>query len=210
MILNILLILFILFGAFNGYRKGLTTILVSLIGLIIAIVLAFMFKGNVANIIIEKTQVDKAMEQVISDGIKNTASNTVDVPKIDNTFYNSIIKNIGVSQSVDDTAKKVSRFLIETASFVIIFFIVVSCSFIIQMMLNLVFDLPVLSSINNIGGLAAGGAMAIIKIWIILALAAIVMPMYPNINNIIEYSSVARFLNDTNILITIISSGIKF
>jgi|GEM_PF-1538298 len=211
MILDGIVIIFVIFSAFAGYKKGLTTILISLIGFVIAIVLAFMFKGSLANIVIEKTDVEITMKKVISEGIsKAIQTNKSDLPEKNNSFYTTIVKNMGVDETVDNLSNNVVKFVLETAAFIFIFLTINTCAFILQQMLNLVFDLPILSSINSIGGFGIGLLMALFKIWIVLAIVSMIIPMFGVLKTLIDSSTITKMLYETNVIVKLLASGFKF
>jgi uncharacterized membrane protein required for colicin V production len=211
MILDVLVIVFLVFSAYTGYKKGLTTILISLIGFIIAIILAFMFKSSVANFIAEKTEVDTFMNQIITQGINNAIQSDASKESGDNnSFYMGLVKNMGVGETVDNLSNNVVKFILETAAFILIFLIVTTCAFIIQMMLNVVFDLPILSSINGIGGFGIGIILGLFKIFIALAIVSMIVPMSDGLKEFIDSSTITKCLYNSNILMSILSSGLKF
>lgn len=211
MILDGVVILFLIFSALMGYKKGLTTILISFIGFVIAIVLAFMFKGSLADFAVNQTNVDVYMKQMITDGINNAMQQSTNVDtSTNNTFYAGLIKNMGVNETVDNMANNVTRFILETAAFMIIYLAVTICAFILKMMLNIVFDLPILSTINNFGGLGAGAIMGLFKIWVILAIASILVPMFGGIKSFIDSTVLTKMLYETNLLVKLLSMGLNF
>lgn len=210
MILDGVVVLFLIFSAFLGYKKGLTTILVSFAGFVIAIVLAFMFKGSLANFVVEKTNVDIYIKQMISDGINNAMQQSDKVETNNNDFYINLVKNFGVNETADNVANNVSRFILETAAFMAIYLAVTICAFILKMMLNIVFDLPILSTINSFGGLAAGTVMGLFKIWIILAIASMLAPMLGSVKSFIDSTVLTKMLYETNVLVKLLSIGLNF
>lgn len=211
MILDGIVVLFLVFSAFLGYKKGLTTILITFIGFVVAIVLAFMFKGSLADFVVDKTNVDVYMRQMITDGVSNAMekSNNVETEK-SNTFYLDLVKNMGVNETVDNMSNSVTRFILETASFIAIYFAVTLCAYILKMMLNIVFDLPILSTINTFGGLGAGAIMGLFKIWILLAIASILVPMFGGLKSFIDSTILTKMLYETNILVKLLSIGLNF
>lgn len=211
MILDIIVILFIALSALAGYKKGLIGILVSLIGFVVAIILAFTFQSVVVDYLTKNTQVGPTINQMVKEGITNALQEKANNTQGSNDFYKSIISKIGQSNDVDTMAYNVTEFILKGASFIFIFLIVVSIAFILQMMLNLVFDLPILSSINKLGGIGAAGIMAIFKLWIVLALVSFLMPfnLFDWLNNYIQQTTFTKFLYENNIVISILSSNFK-
>ncbi len=216
MILDGILILFLIFSAYAGYKKGLATILIGLIGFVIALILAFTFKSSVANFIIEKTDVDTFLNQIISEGIDKAAESNETETDIseeseeNNSFYTSLVKNMGVGETVSNLSNNVVKFIIETAAFILIFLIVTCCAFILQMLLNIVFDLPILSSINSIGGVGIGILMGLFKILILLAIISMIVPMFGGLKDFIDSSKITKILYDTNFFVKLLSAGLKF
>jgi len=211
MILDGIVIIFTALSAFSGYKKGLATILISLAGFVIAIVLAFMFKTSLANFVIEKSDVEITMKQVIKEGIaKSIQTNKSDLPNKNDSFYEGIVKNMGVGETTDNLSNNVVKFIIESAAFILIFLTINTCAFILQSMLNIVFDLPILSSINSIGGFGIGIIMALFKIWIALAIMSMFMPMFSQLKTLIDSSIITKMLYETNVIVKLLSAGLKF
>lgn len=212
MVLDGIVIVFLLLGAYSGYKKGLTTILISLIGFVVAIILAFTLKSTLVDFVVEKTDVDTFMHQIIDEGIDKAIQSKVDESSESkkDSFYVGIVKNMAEGETVENLSNNVVNFILETAAFIFIFLIVTTCAFILKMMLNIVFDLPILSSINNIGGLGMGFVMALFKLWIILAIVSMIVPMFGGLKVLIDSSNITKMLYNTNILVKILSSGLKF
>lgn len=209
MILDIGIIIIIALSAFSGYKKGLTTILVRLIGFILALILAFSFKGALANFVVENTEIENSINTVVSSGIENAINANKGVQSEENAFYANIVKNMPINETVDQLKLNVTNFILETAAFIVIFFAVTLCAYILQMMLNLVFDLPILKSINSIGGMGLAVLLSIFKIWILLAIVSILLPTFAGLRSLIDSSILTKILFDTNIIIKILSAGIN-
>ncbi|MNP31889.1 hypothetical protein D3C76_1250350 [compost metagenome] len=115
------------------------------------------------------------------------------------------------SQDIDGKANDITLFILKGASFVFIFLVVTTIVFILQMLLNLVFNIPILSSINKIGGVGVAGIMAIFKVWVILAIVSILIQLniFDFLNNLIQQSTLTKILYENNIIVSIISSSLK-
>lgn len=211
MVLDIVIVLFIILSAFAGYKKGLATILISFAGFVVALVLAFMFKGSLVTFVVEKTDVEVVMNQFVSEGINNAIqSKTNEITGGQNeSFYSGLVKNMGVDQTVDNLSASVVNFILETAAFMLIFLVVSACAYILKMMFNIVFDLPILSTINSFGGLGLGALMAIFKIWIVLAILSMLAPMFGNVKVYIDSTVITKLLYDTNVIVKLLASGLK-
>lgn len=208
MILDLIVTVFLVFSAYIGYKKGLTTILINLIGFIVAIILAYTLKASLVDFVIEKTSVDLYMKQMVTEGMNNAieSKETED----NKSFYIGLVKNMGVDQTVDNVATGVVRFILETAAFITIFICVNICTFIIRMLLNIVFNMPILSTINNVGGLVAGGAMGLFRVWIALAILSVFAPMISGIKPFIYSTTLTKTLYESNVILKLLAGSLNF
>ena len=206
-ILDLLLVALIALGAFNGHKKGLVGVVVGFASLILSIVLAFGFQGIVSNAIYDsglgvkvKDVAQENMQKMIDDG-----------ESIDNSFYGSIISNVATTDDIGKAAEAVSRFVMKVLSFIAIFFIVRIICYILQMILNVVFNLPILSSINGIGGTAVGVISVLIKVWIVLAIISFISPLpaFEGLTSYIDKTFLVKLLYNNNMLVALIKAGLK-
>ena len=206
-ILDLLLVALIALGAFSGHKKGLVGVVVGFASLILSIVLAFGFQGIVSNAIYDsglgvkvKDVAQENMQKMIDDG-----------ESIDNSFYGSIISNVATTDDIGKAAEAVSRFVMKGLSFIAIFFIVRIICYILQMILNVVFNLPILSSINGIGGTAVGVISVLIKVWIVLAIISFISPLpaFEGLTSYIDKTFLVKLLYINNMLVALIKAGLK-
>ncbi len=206
-ILDLLLVALIALGAFSGHKKGLVGVVVGFASLILSIVLAFGFQGIVSNAIYDsglgvkvKDVAQENMQKMIDDG-----------ESIDNSFYGSIISNVATTDDIGKAAEAVSRFVMKGLSFIAIFFIVRIICYILQMILNVVFNLPILSSINGIGGTAVGVISVLIKVWIVLAIISFISPLpaFEGLTSYIDKTFLVKLLYNNNMLVALIKAGLK-
>ena len=216
MILDIIVIAFVLLGAFLGYKKGLVGVAISLISIILSIVLGLLFNGVIANGIYNDTTLGKGIEQTIYNGINTTLNtNETDETEAENNMYENLVNSIvGPAKDAltnEQLAKTITMYILKGMSFIIIFVAVFVICYILQMVLNLVFDLPILHSVNQIGGIAAGVIKAVIKVYIVLAIISFLEPMsiLEPVINYINSSAVTSFLYHNNVFVFLIKSGIK-
>lgn len=211
MILDIVIILFILAGAFFGFRKGIIGIAVSLISVVLAIILGFVLQAPIADMLYKDTGLGTIVEETVKNNI-NIGNNE---EKSENTIYDNILNSIiGEKQeelTIEQAAKVVTMFILRGLSFVLIVIIVFIICYILQLVLNLVFNIPVLSSINKIAGIAAGVIKSLLSIYILLAVVYFLAPI-PFMDTVIDYinnTAVAKVLYSNNFLVAILSSTFK-
>lgn len=211
MILDIVIVILILLGAIVGYRKGLVGIVVSLASIILSIVLSFILQTPISEALYNDTGVGKIVEQTVYNNL--TSSNKDE--ENENNIYDNIINSIIGEQTKELTneqiAKTVTMFILKGLSFILIFIVVSIICYIIQAVLNLVFSLPLLHSVNKFGGAAAGIIKNLLKIYILLAIISFIAPMdiMEPVIKVINNSMVTKVLYENNLLVSLICMGLK-
>jgi uncharacterized membrane protein required for colicin V production len=219
MILDIVIIALIVLGAFSGYKKGLVGVLVSFVGIILSIFLAFVLQAPLANYLENETSVGKNINQTIQESLnkqlnvnndnENTAINSNE--NVYNMTLKMLTNNNEQGLTVEQSSKLITSFILKGISFITVFIIVFVICYILQMALNIVFELPILSSVNKLGGLGIGALKAFIKIIIILAIISFAspLPVFNDLVKIIQNSTICNLIYTNNIIVNIIKSNIK-
>ncbi len=206
LIVDIILVLALVFGALHGHKKGLVGIVVGFAALILSIVLAFAFQGVVADAIYD-TGIGTTVKEAAQENMQKMIDNGENV---EDSFYGSIISNAVTEESLETTAEGISRFAMKGLSFIVIFFIVRIICYILQMILNVVFDLPILKTINGTGGTVVGVISVLIKVWILLAFILFIapLPMFEGVSAFIDGTILVKLLYNNNILVALIKAGL--
>ena len=73
------------------------------------------------------------------------------------------------------------------------------------------FNVPLLSTVNVIGGTVVGGLSVLIKIWIVLALISFVspLPMFDSIVSYIDKTFLVKLLYNNNLLVAVVKAGLR-
>ncbi|MDD3303444.1 MAG: CvpA family protein [Clostridia bacterium] len=216
MIIDIILIALIALGIFFGYKKGMVGILIGVAALILSLVLAFMLQGPVANYLYTTpigSGIESNVSKLVNDTVHADENNSQGTTtKEDNNFFNKVIQE---ASKTDDVVKEASKnftlFILKGITFVGIFILVRIICYILQMILNVVFDLPILHSVNKLGGVVLSVITTLIKLWIVLAIIQLLSSVVAmdSVTNIINQSYVTKILYENNILINMLQSGIK-
>ena len=208
MIIDIIVIALIVIGCITGYKKGLTKILIKLAGFGVSLIVAFMLKDLVGNFLINNTGLDDSMRESIVSGL-NEGSKYGHQIEDDNQFYTMIIQNIGLSEGVEKVSDYVIDFIFKTLGFIVVLFLALVVVFILQAALDLVVSLPIIDTINSLGGVVAGGILTIFQIFVIFAIFQMLTPIVPQIQNAINTTTVTKQIYYNNIVTDILSSSIK-
>lgn len=211
MIIDIIVLIFIALAAYAGYKKGLVGILVSLLGMVISIILAFMLQGVIADMLYNDTSIGKTLQQSIKTSLEDSFDKKIEEKTDSNAFYAGIVKSIVNKDEISNVAENTTKFILKGISFVAIFFITFIICYIVQMMLNIVFDLPGLSQINEIGGVAVGILKALLKVWIVLAIVSFIspVPVFNFLDTAIKNTMITRFLYEHNVFVTLLKLGLN-
>lgn len=207
LVLDIILIALIAFGASRGYKRGLVGVVVGFASLILSIILAFAFQSIVAEALYN-SGIGDSLKEVVQENIQTMLDNGENV---EDSFYGNILNSTITEDKVQQAGEIVTMFVMKGVSFILIFLAVRLICYILQMILNIVFNLPILSSINQIGGIAVGVLSTLIKVWILLAILSFITPL-PMFNGIAEYidnTFLVKLLYNNNLLVTIIRAGLK-
>ncbi len=208
MIIDIIVIAIIALSAFLGYKKGLVSILVSFAGMIIAIVLAFILQGPVADFLYNTpigSSIKQGVTEVIEENVQQENNND------NENFITKILNSNENSQDINKAAESLTKYILKGISFVGILILVFIICYILQMVLNLVFDLPLLNSVNRLGGIGLNVIKTLIKLWVLLAIISFIsaIPIVKPVVDVINDSMLVKLLYDNNFLVAIIQGTMK-
>ena len=204
-LIDILVVLLVVLGAFSGHKKGLVGILVGFAALILSIVLAFMFQSVVADAIYD-TGLGQSVAGIAKNNMQDMMKNGENVDK---SIYGKVLSNAVTDDNLTVASENISRFVMKGLSFIAIFLIVRIICYILQMILNVVFNLPLLSTVNGIGGTVVGGLSVLIRI--VLALISFVspLPMFDSIVSYIDKTFLVKLLYNNNLLVAVVKAGLR-
>ena len=218
MIIDIIIIALIALGVFFGYKKGLVGILIGVASLILSIIFAFVLQGPVSEYLYS-TPVGTSIESKVTEFVNDTLSseNNENVDSEDNTkkendFFSKVIQDATNSEdTVKEASKNITMFILKGITFIGIFILVRIICYILQMILNIVFDLPILHSVNKFGGMAINLVATLLKLWILLAAIQLISSVVAIdfITNLINQSYLTKLLYENNILLNILQTTIK-
>ena len=207
-LLDVIVIALIALGAYSGHKKGLVGILVGFASLILSIVLAFALQSVVAEALYNSS-LGKSLNTTISSSIQDKLDDGEDINNIQ--YVKLLNLEFSQEQEISNISQAVTKFILKGASFIIIFLDVKIICYILQMILNLVFNLPILNQINGIGGTAVGALSMILKICIVLAIISFVSPL-PVFEPVVAYldkTILIKFLYNNNFLVSLLKIGLK-
>lgn len=181
-------VIIILAGAtLHGYRKGMVRVVFSLVSLVLTIGLVSWLTPHVSEFLKSSTPVystikEKCVESVqmkTQEEVKQKTENTepiriagIEIPeewqemlqeKADHAADNILERN-GIYEKIGDY---IAGVIVNIIACVISFIVVVIVLRILINMLDIIAKLPVLNSVNHLGGILAGAAEGVIIVWIL-------------------------------------------
>lgn len=217
MIIDIIVVAILLLSAYTGYKKGLISILVGFISLILAIIIAFLFQGTLADFLYYNTPVGMSVSKTVTSFVMDNLEATTQGENIDKKDGNMLeILDMFISDEkenviIDDVSSKITMYVLRGLSFIALLIVVMLICYIITMLLNFVFSFPILDSINRFGGIGINLVKTLVKVWIVFAIISFVstVPMIDPIVEQINSSILSKLLYNNNLLVGLIQGTIK-
>lgn len=200
MVIDIIVVAIAILGAFIGYKKGMSGILIKVIGLILAIVLAFVLQMPIAKMLYN-SGIGNSLNGMIKDGINETLQKgkfDSETNKGD-TFYSYLIKGVATDEQIETVSSNITMTLLKAISFIATFLIVRIIIYIIANLLNVVVKIPLIGIVNSLLGMALGLISYITILFIILMALYLVAPITDKIDNIINQTTITKILYNNNI-----------
>ncbi len=211
-----------------GFSRGLVKSVLKLVITGIALLLAYYLAPVLSNIIIEKTVVDDYISEKIKIGMEKMIDEpTVEIPtrseqmefinelQLPDYLKEALIENnnddimaeLGTVDFYSYISKFISMAITKTLAFALIFMMTVVLLNIIAVALQVVAYLPIVGSINRIGGAVFGFAEALVIVWIIFVLIALMATNDTGavLCNQINANPFLKTLYDNNILMDFVA-----
>lgn len=193
----------------NGYRKGLTGILFKIISFVLALFVALILHGPISNFIIQNTTIDDQIEKLIIQNMNGEVQGETTVAG--KNFSETMLRNLnqslsGVKDNVEViTARSITNMVISIGVLILILFITRIVLEIVSVVLNVVAKLPIIKQFNTVGGIACGALEGLIIVYILLAICALIAPIFTNwqIIHSIQQSYIGSMMYNHNILLKI-------
>ena len=209
-ILDIIILAFLAGSVYAGYKNGLVKVAVKLCALLIAIIVTLVFYKPVSNIIIENTELNEKIENVIIEKGTKELENGNEKEKED--FIESIKGYVDdtITQTqneiVQNAAKQISVRLINILVIIGLFIITRVILIVLVFISDFITNIPIIKQFNELGGILYGIISGLFWVYLVLAIAFIIVSMSTNvgISSLLETSYITKFMYENNILMNII------
>lgn len=218
MVIDIIIIAIMAACILAGYRKGLIGVAFHLVSFIIAILVALLLHGPISNFIIQNTQIDDKIEDMIvknidpsrfEEGQTNLTKEEQNMPKIVvNYIQEAIQDNVNnAKNNIEDViAERIAITIINIATIIILFILVRIILIVINKIGDMIAKLPIISQFNKTGGIIYGVIEGLFIIYVLLALCLIITPFIQSTEllSYINTSYIGKMMYNNNILLKFI------
>ena len=223
-LMDLIIIAIVILSVFFGYKKGLINVIFSLVAFLIAIVISLFLFRPISNLVIEKTEIDEKIKEVIINNVSKEEEDGENIEENIETKENNSLKNYVESkmkeqtdtaknETIDVVAESIAIRSIEILTGIGLFIVIRLILFILKFLTHIIEKLPVIKQFNEVGGIIYGilrAAIIILLLLMILYFAVSVKPggtidtsikdsyitkfLYENINMIINYCLLCKNL----------------
>ena len=193
-VVDLIIVVIILLSTFLAYRKGLITLAIQLVAVIIAIVLTLLLYKPVSNVIINVTGIDEAIQNAILEEANDIMTNGEE-------GANQVVESIQ-NNMLPETARTISINIIEGAVILILYIVIRIALKFVTALANLVSKLPILNQLNQLGGIIYGILRGLLIVYILLLLVNLSGEIEPqnHVYTAVEGSYIGKIMNENNIL----------
>ena len=193
-VVDIIIVAIILLSTFLAYRKGLITLAIQLVAVVIAIVLTLLLYKPVSNVIINVTAIDETIQNAILEEANNIMTN-------DEEGANQVVETIQ-NNMLPETARTISINIIEGAVILILYIVIRIALKFVTALANLVSKLPILNQLNQLGGIIYGILRGVLIVYVVLLLVNLSGEIEPqnHVYTAVEESYIGKVMNENNIL----------
>ena len=193
-IVDIIIIAIILVSTFLAYRKGLITLAIQLVSVIIAVVLTLILYKPVSNVIINVTGIDEMIQNAILEEANDIMTNNQE-------NANQVVESIQ-NNMLPETARTISINIIQGAVILILYVIIRIILRFVTALANLVAKLPILNQFNKLGGVIYGILRGLLIVYILLLLVNVSGEIEEKnkVYTTVEESYIGKMMNENNVL----------
>ena len=183
---------------------------VKLCAFLIAIIVTFAFYKPVSNLIIDNTQLDEKIEDIIIE------NGTRELEESNENNKNNLLENMqeymdntvteAQNEIVEKAAKEISVRLINILVIVGLFIATRLVLIVLVFISDIITNIPVIKQFNEFGGVLYGIIRGLALIYVVLAIVFLIVSMSANSNILqaINNSTITKFMYENNVLLNII------
>lgn len=194
-IIDIVIILFILASIYLGYKKGLISLGIQLFAFILSIVITLILYRPIGSIIINTTQLDEKLQEMIQVNAENLISEDSD-SKITNELIESAKNGM-----LPEASRTLAINIIYGITMIVLFIISRICLMLIKALSDIIAKLPIINQFNKLGGVLYGLLRGLFITYVILMIINLIITFNPksSLNEIMNATYLAKAISTYSI-----------
>lgn len=233
-ILLVVVLLYMIVCIWNGYRKGLVKMILSVAALFVAIVISRIVYPQVEDYLQKETKVyeqirektdtyvETALQEKLSAGLFSVSDQAYAIEELPlpKHIRSALTKNntkeiyeiLGVSAFQDYISSSLAAFIITALAFVLSFVIVGMGIYLAEKLIERIVRLPGINGINRLSGAVVGGVKALIVLWILCLVVTAMAgtPVGRQVLKMIGESQLLSMIYNHNYLMSWVTGIAKF
>lgn len=211
-LVDLVVVAILILNIIIGYKKGLVNAIFSICAFLIAIAATFILYKPVSNIIINNTEIEQKIKEVIINNNTNE-KNAENTQNQDNSekiniqqYIDNAIKDVAESAKEETTelvADTIANKGVQILTWIVLFVGIRIVLMVLKFLIEGITELPIIKQFNQVGGLAYGILKGLIIIYLLLTIMFLVISINGNgaIAEAINNSHITKFLYDNNIVV---------
>lgn len=196
-IVDLIILAIIGISTFLAYKKGLIKLAIGLCAFIISMVVTFVLYQPISNLIINTTNIDETIENVIYE----KANDMMQEEDSRGEFTNQVMETTK-NQMLPATTRNLAINIVTGGVVIVLFLAVKILLRFVSVLTDAISKLPIIDQINQIGGLVYGILRGILIIYVVLMLLHIPQQINPDnqVSEGINHSFLGKTMYENNIL----------
>ena len=197
MVVDLIIIGIVLLSTFLAYRKGMVKLAIGLCAFVISIVVTFVLYQPIANLVINVTSIDEAIE----DAIYEKANDMLKGDAEEDAITSQIVED-AKNEMLPETARALAINIVKGGVMVVLFVVIRIALIFVTVLADAIAKLPIINQINKTTGMIYGVIRGILVVYVVLLILAIPGKMNPqnSLNTSVEQSILGKVMYENNVL----------
>ena len=214
-IIDVCIIILLILSIFLGYKKGLIGLAFKIASFFIAIIISLILYYPISNFIIQNTEIDNKIEEIIINQVLNDneekeqeqeqeqepeQNENLIVQQIEH-YTNEVTEN-----SVKIVAKNMAKTIINFSVIILIYIITRIVLLIFGSISDKIAEIPIIKQCNKLGGIVYGSIRGFLIIYLLFAIFVLISSFVDisQIINTINQSTIGRIIYENNLILKLL------
>lgn len=197
MVVDLIIIGIVLLSTFLAYRKGMVKLAIGLCAFVISIVVTFVLYQPIANLVINVTSIDEAIE----DAIYEKANDMLKGDAEEDAITSQIVED-AKNEMLPETARALAVNIVKGGVMVVLFVVIRIALIFVTVLADAIAKLPIINQINKTTGMIYGAIRGILVVYVVLLILAIPgkINSQNSLNTSVEQSILGKVMYENNVL----------